>query len=306
LKVDDLCEGTIVVLGVCSQETRRQKGEDHMNQTLSNYILNKNQEIWIQLSEVDEGDKFVKHHDKIQMSYLFNKKDIVKIIMDVLENKVEEDYIRVHIESKYGSNSQLGFMQQNAEGKNLKDFIIDSNSIHFEVLPFPQKQLETNFIVKIKHYTQDNQEGEVFTVLVDKDFSCWDMMKQMVTEHFSERDKAGAARNYHTFLINKSNDIIQRLVNPAEKVHKLMDEMSSKGCILRMNPMTEDLRKYMEEKNPHTHIAICFSVDQYDRAIGCPFIVPFQKNFKVSTIRNRILESLLQQTVIYNASRRIW
>ena len=108
-----------------------------MNQTLSKHILNKNQEIWIQLSEVDETGKPTKHYDKIQMSYQFNKKEIVKIIMTVLENKVDEDFIRLHIESKYGSNSQLGFMQQNCEGKNLKDFIIDSNSIHFEILPFP-------------------------------------------------------------------------------------------------------------------------------------------------------------------------
>ena len=58
--------------------------------------------------------------------------------------------------------------------------------------------------------------------------------------------------------------------------------------------MTEDQKKFFDEKNQNACFAMCFSVDQYDRVIGCPFVIPFQKNHKVTTIRNRILDSLLQ------------
>mmetsp|Transcript_20124 Transcript_20124/g.14854 ORF Transcript_20124/g.14854 Transcript_20124/m.14854 type:complete len:193 (+) Transcript_20124:205-783(+) len=192
------------------------------------------------------------------MNHNMKKEDILALIVDVLEQKVSVDYIKLHSESK---QSALGFQNSSSEGKVLRDFLVDSNSLQFEVLPFPLKELEKNFALKVQHYLPDNSQGELLLRLVPKEANVWQLIKQLFTEHFKAVDGTSSPKMYQAYLINKYNYIIQRLVNHPEPLAKIVEEATTKHCLIRISAVSQEFVTAMEEKSISRVVALCFSVD---------------------------------------------
>lgn len=103
---------------------------------LSGIIESKKKEIWVELLEVTDTGKQMM--GKILVSHTYSKSDIEICIADALKLQFDKpcdvEYIRVCVDELNTDN----LSQKNLEEKLLEYFLIDSNQIHFEILPFPK------------------------------------------------------------------------------------------------------------------------------------------------------------------------
>jgi hypothetical protein len=79
-----------------------------INDAISRYINEKNKEIWVNLSEVDENQNIKSHLQKIKMSHSYSKDEILTCVQNAIKvylgKDVEKDFISLQVDSYTGSN----------------------------------------------------------------------------------------------------------------------------------------------------------------------------------------------------------
>ena len=253
-------DGTIVILA---------DREEGINDQLNFFILVKNNEIFVDLLR-KEGDTTIEDYGKVQMNYEFTIDEVIPKIIEVLDlhgTKVEKGFIQLY-------RSEGGKLPWKSEHIGFRDLIIDSNQIHFEILPFHLQELVDNVIIKVQHYKKDNTEGELYVDKVPNNFNVWKLLKYLAETYLMDidgscpskpEDVSTIAKKYILSLVDRDTKTLIRIFNYQESLAKdVLPLVNTKNSILRINyisPIEQQMLFKGSNLSYNVGILFCMCVD---------------------------------------------